>query len=280
MILIRLLLVCFILLGCESIQESAELKLMTYNIRMNTAADGDNAWPNRSGFLSAQLLFLEPDILGVQEALPDQMADLKNVLADYKSIGVGRDGGDNGEYSGIFYNYKRVKVENENTFWLSQTPDKVSKDWDAALPRICTYGLFTEIKSKKQLWVFNTHFDHIGSEARIQSMQLILKKIAELNTASIPVVLMGDFNVEPKSTVIAEATKTMLDSRDAASIKFGAEGTFNGFRYEEAVTKRIDYILVSKSSNVAIKKYAVFSTAVDFKFPSDHFPVYIELELK
>ncbi|WP_452225020.1 endonuclease/exonuclease/phosphatase family protein [Lacinutrix chionoecetis] len=257
-----------------------DLSVMTYNIRLDVASDGENAWSNRKEFLSNQVLFLEPDVLGVQEARPNQMNDLNNALKGYKSIGIGRDGGDKGEYSALFYNAKKLKVEHDSTFWLSATPNKISKGWDAAYPRICTYGLFTLLDSKEKVWIFNTHLDHVGTQAQKESMKLILSTIQDVNTKNFPVLIMGDFNVEPDSEVIASTKATMLDTKETAALTFGSNGTFNGFNYHEPVTRRIDYILLSKASPIKVKKYAVLSSAIDFKFPSDHFPVYVELMIQ
>ncbi|GAA3604579.1 endonuclease/exonuclease/phosphatase family protein [Flavivirga amylovorans] len=260
--------------------KSQNLSVMTYNIRLDVASDGDNAWPNRSHFLSSQVQFYSPDIMGVQEARPNQMDDLKAALKDYDVIGTGRDGGNKGEFSAIFYNSKKVKVEQENTFWLSKTPNKMSMGWDAAYPRICTYGLFTLLESNQKIWVFNTHLDHVGAEAQLEGMALILKKIIALNTANLPVIVMGDFNVEPDSQLIESLKQNMNDSKDIAKIVFGSNGTFNGFKFEEPVTRRIDYIMLSKSNHIEVEKYGVLSSSIDLKYPSDHFPVYIELILK
>jgi endonuclease/exonuclease/phosphatase family metal-dependent hydrolase len=146
--------------------KSQQMNVMSYNIRLDIASDGENAWPNRKFFLSSQVPFLEPDILGVQEARPNQVTDLKNVLIDYKFIGKGRDGRQEGEHAGIFYNAEKVELAEAHTFWLSETPEAVSKGWDAAYPRVCTYGLFTLKESKQKVWVFNSHLDHVGAEAQ------------------------------------------------------------------------------------------------------------------
>lgn len=264
----------------EAKNESHNLSIMTYNIRLDVESDGENAWLNRKGFLSSQVQFFSPDIMGVQEARPNQMVDLKKALKDYKTVGIGRDGEDKGEYSAIFYNSKKLKVENENTFWLSETPNEISKGWDAAYPRICTYGLFTLLNNNNnnnnKFWVFNTHLDHVGHDAQLQGIQLILKRIETLNLDNFSVVLMGDFNVEPDSELITNLKQTMHDSKYLAKITFGSNGTFNGFKFEEPVTRRIDYIMVSKS-NIEVEKYGVLSSSIDLKYPSDHFPVFVNL---
>jgi len=274
------MLICIALfMSCDN-SHDPKISVMTYNIRLNTASDGENAWPKRKDFLFSQIKFYSPDFLGIQEALPDQFQDLKTDLKDYKSIGHGRDGGDSGEYSAIFYNSKKYNVEQSKTFWLSETPDELSVGWDAALQRICTYGLFSNIETSKKIWVFNTHLDHIGVEARRMSMKLIVERIKELNTAQYPVILMGDLNVEPDSQLIQSLSKEMVNTESIAPIRFGPIGTFSGFNFNEPVTKHIDYIFISKSENIKVNKYAILSATIDLKYPSDHFPVYVEMEIK
>ncbi|WP_369411599.1 endonuclease/exonuclease/phosphatase family protein [Flaviramulus multivorans] len=253
---------------------------MTYNIRLDVASDGENAWTHRKDFLISQVLFFSPDILGVQEARPNQMNDLKTALKNYQFIGTGRDGGNEGEHSSIFYNSYKFKVESANTFWLSETPEKVSKGWDAAYPRICTYGLFTDLKTSMKFWVFNTHLDHVGEQAQLKGIETIQQKIAEVNTKNYPVILMGDFNVEPNSLLIRNLSNSMLNAEAAANLTFGPNGTFNGFKFTELVTRKIDYIFISKSQNLRINKHAVLSDSNNLKYPSDHFPVYAEFTLE
>lgn len=257
------------------------LKLMTYNIRLDVASDGENAWPNRKEYWASQIQFYEPDIFGIQEALPHQVTDIETLLPGYNCIGIGRDGEGKGESSNIFYKKDRFKVVEQNTFWLSETPDKISKGWDAALNRVCTYALFKDSKTRQNFWVFNTHLDHVGEIARTNSIKLILSKIKEQNTKNYPVFFMGDFNSEPNEQRIIDLKKEMDDSLAISKEKpFGPSGTFNAFRHNEAVTKRIDYIFLSKGNPFKVKKYAVLSDSKDLKYPSDHLPVFIELEFQ
>ena len=261
--IIILLMVLMSVSSCRS----QSFKAMTYNIRLDIASDGENAWTHRKDFLSSQVLFFSPDILGVQEARPNQMADLKEALKAYSYIGIGRDGGGNGEFSAIFYNTKKFKVEKENTFWLSETPEIVSKGWDAAYPRICTYGLFTDLKTSKKIWIFNTHLDHVGEQAQLNGIKQIQQKMAEVNTKNYPVILMGDFNVEPNSLLIKNLSDSMLNTETVAKLTFGPNGTFNGFKFNEPVTRKIDYIFMSKSSQLNVNKQAVLSDSEDLKYP-------------
>jgi len=255
------------------------LKMMTYNIRLDVASDGENAWPNRKDFFTSQIQFYSPDIFGVQEATPNQVIDIASVLSDYNKFGIGREEGGTGEACTIYYKKDRFKVLESNTFWLSETPNLVSRGWDAACNRVCTYGLFKDLKTKQTFWVFNIHLDHIGEEARIKGVQLVLSKMKELNTKKYPAFLMGDFNSEPNTPQISEIKKVMDDTRDISQEKpFGPAGTFNNFNHNQPVTLLIDYIFISKNSKLKIKKHAVLSDSKDLKYPSDHLPVLIEID--
>ena len=254
---------------------------MTYNIRLDLASDKENAWTHRKDFFTGQLHFYAPDIFGVQEALPHQVADITSAMADYSQVGSGRDGVGKGESSNIFFKKDRFIEKESNTFWLSPTPDSISKGWDAALNRVCTYALLKDKKTKKHVWIFNTHLDHVGELARTNSIQLILSKIKNLNTKGYPVIFMGDLNSEPETSRIQDIKKVMDDTRDVTLQKpFGPSGTFNAFKHNEPVTRLIDYIFVSKGGKIFVNKYAVLSDSKDLHYPSDHLPVYVELLLK
>ncbi|MDD5150479.1 MAG: endonuclease/exonuclease/phosphatase family protein [Flavobacterium sp.] len=257
------------------------LKVMTYNIRLDVAVDGENDWTHRKDFFTSQIQFYEPDVFGVQEATPNQVNDIAAALTQYGKIGIGRDGIGKGESSSIYYKMDRFKVLESNTFWLSETPDVISIGWDAAFNRVCTYGLFKDLKTKKMFWVFNTHLDHIGELARTNGIQLILSKIEALNIKKYPVIFMGDFNSKPNEDRIITLKKVMNDAREISKEKpFGPSGTFNGFKHNEPVTMLIDYIFISKNSSFNVNKYAVLSDSKDLKYPSDHLPVYVEIAYK
>jgi endonuclease/exonuclease/phosphatase family metal-dependent hydrolase len=247
--------------------------LITYNIRYDNPADGDDAWPKRRDFLAAQLRFHAPDVFGIQEGLKSQLDFLQEQLPDYTCVGVGRDDGrEAGEYSALFFRTDRFRALESGTFWLSTTPDTVSKGWDAALPRICTWALLEDTVAGRKIWVFNTHFDHIGQQARQASAELILKKIREKNTSAYPVALLGDFNAGPDSGPIDMLSTELRDARTLSqATPFGPQGTFNGFRFHEPVALRIDFIFVSP--DVTVQKYAVLSDSKDCHYPSDHLPV-------
>lgn len=255
------------------------LKIMTYNIRLNVASDGENAWPNRKDYFMSQVQFYSPDIFGVQEATPSQVIDIASGMPKYSKFGIGREEGGTGEACTIYYKKDRFKLQEANTFWLSETPNVVSRGWDAACNRVCTYGLFTDLKTKKTFYVFNLHLDHMGEVARVKGVQVVLEKIKAINTKKYPVFLMGDFNSEPNTPQIAEIKKVMDDTRDVSKEKpFGPSGTFNNFKHNEPVTLLIDYIFISKNSGLTVQKHAVLSDSKDLKYPSDHLPVLIEID--
>jgi len=256
------------------------LKLMTYNIRLALDSDGANSWSNRKDYFTSQIQFYEPDVFGVQEATPSQVVDIASSLSQYSYVGIGREGIGKGESSNIYYKKEQFSIVQEGTFWLSETPDTISKGWDAACNRVCTYALLKDKHSKKIFYVFNTHLDHMGDIARTKGIQLILSRIQSINKKNYPVVFMGDFNSEPNEERIINLKNQMLDCKSVAKYTFGPSGTFNNFRHDEPVTKLIDYIFISKSSNFEVLKYAVLSDSKDLKYPSDHLPVFVEINYK
>ncbi|WP_317133636.1 endonuclease/exonuclease/phosphatase family protein [Flavobacterium tiangeerense] len=254
---------------------------MTYNIRLDIDSDKENDWTHRKDFFNGQIRFYAPDIFGIQEAKPNQVLDIATALPQYSYVGIGRDGVGKGESSNIFYAKGIFKVIESNTFWLSATPESISMGWDAACNRVCSYALLKNKQTNNMIWVFNTHLDHIGEDARTKGLDLILSKIEKLNTNKYPVVLMGDFNSEPETERIIKLKKIMNDAKSISKEKpFGPYGTFNNFKYNEASTHLIDYIFLSKSNVITVQKYAVLSDAKDLKYPSDHFPVFIEINYK
>ena len=271
-------LIAFVIMMGSTVQ--AQMNVMTYNIKYANENDGENSWSFRKSHITNQLKFYEPEIFGVQEALLSQLEHFKESLQQYEYIGVGRnDGMQTGEFSAIFYKSEMFTVLEKGTFWLSETPSKPSIGWDAAYERICTYALFQKVDSEEKFWVFNTHFDHVGETARQNSAALILKKIKELNKEDYPVILTGDLNLEPDSEPVKLITKTFSDSRGLAeNVTFGPEGTFNNFQFQEPVTRRIDYVFTSPE--IEVLKYAVLTDSKDLRYPSDHFPVFVRLQLK
>ncbi|WES97020.1 endonuclease/exonuclease/phosphatase family protein [Chryseobacterium arthrosphaerae] len=258
---------------------SQDLTVMSFNIRLNVESDKENAWPQRKQDVADLLTYYHPDYFGVQEALPEQMKDLKTGLKNYNYIGVGRDDGkEQGEFSAIFYDTGRLDVVKSGTFWLSETPEKPSKGWDAALNRICTYAVFKDKKSKKEFLAMNLHFDHVGNVARVKSSELILKKIKELNPKNLPVTLSGDFNLTDDSEPIKILSRNMKDTFYHSETKhYGPVGTFTAFNVNEIPKDRIDYIF-TKGFTIRSHRH-INDRRENLLYPSDHFPVIVNLSL-
>ena len=218
--------------------------ILTYNIKYDNVLEKENNWSQRKKRLVHLLKDYNSSIIGIQEGLLHQVKYIDSSLAKYKYIGIGRDDGETkGEFCAIYFDTTFYKILDYSTIWLSETPEMVSVGWDAALERICTYGLFSSKHSGEKFWVFNTHFDHIGTIARKKSSELILNKIKEINKNSLPVVLMGDFNSIPDSGPIKILKQDMIDGLRISSKNLqGPQGTFNGFDVNNPISKRIDYI--------------------------------------
>lgn len=254
------------------------LRVMSYNIRYDNPADGLNAWSNRKGFLADQVRIADPDILGVQESLPHQIQYLAAALPGYDHAGVGRDENGAGESTTIFFKKDRFEMTELKMFWLSDTPEVMSKGWDAAIRRICTYVRLKDKESGRKLLVLNTHFDHVGVEARKKSAELIVSRIAAINTSGDPVVLLGDFNATPESEPVLRLRSSLSDARDVARESIlPQQGSFNGFDSGAPAANLIDHIFVSKDFSVT--RFAMLVESKEGRYPSDHFPVVAELEL-
>jgi len=250
-----------------------EIKILTYNIKYDNVNDTVNNWNDRKDAMVDLLKNYEPGIIGMQEVLHHQLSYLVEQLPDFESIGVGRDDGkEKGEYSPILFNSKKYRLLNSNTFWLSETPEEISIGWDASMERICTYALFEDLRSGNQFYVFNTHFDHIGTEARKKSVALIVSKIKALNNDHLPVALMGDLNLSPEKAPIQFLKNALSDGQSISQKTFyGPTGTFNGFDHDRILNHRIDYIFVQ---NFKVLEYTHIDDRMENnKHISDHLPV-------
>jgi len=274
------LLTAFLLLISFSLF-SQQINVVTFNIRFNTENDGINAWPNRIEMATGLLKFHEADLFGLQEALHGQILDVQKNMPGFEWFGVGRDDGEKGgEFSPIFYNKSKFILIESGTFWLSETPEKPSKGWDAALNRVVTWGKFKSKVTGKLFYYYNTHFDHRGDEARKKSAELIIKKIREMaGNSGYPVILTGDFNLTPETEGIANIKKYLRDSREITiAPPYGPTGTFNSFDWNAPMKDRIDYVFVNEM--VDVLKYATLTDSKEMRWPSDHLPVFTKIQLK
>ncbi|WP_367913552.1 endonuclease/exonuclease/phosphatase family protein [Leadbetterella sp. DM7] len=252
------------------------LRVATYNIRMNRANDGVNNWENRRDKLNELIRYHDFDIMGTQEGFKEQLDDILR-LKDYAYTGSGRDDGrDAGEHSAIFYKKSRLKLLKSGDFWYSETPDKPGKGWDArCCNRICSWARFRDLATRKEFYVFNSHFDHEGVEARRNSGVLLVNKMKEI-AGKLPVISMGDFNSTPETEQIRHISAHYNDAFGASVQQpYGPVGTFNAFKYDAPLNDRIDYIFVS--DNIKVLKYGVLTDSYHQKFPSDHLPVVTDL---
>ena len=251
-----------------------DLNIASYNIRYNNPGDSLDAWPHRKDLLRNMVRFYDFNVFGVQEALAGQIKDLSE-MDNYSYVGVGRDDGKTkGEYAAIFYKKDRLNLISSGTFWLSATDtEHPNKGWDAVLPRICTWASFQDKKTGLQFYHFNTHFDHVGVEARRESSKLIMRKMKEIAGTSA-VMLTGDFNVsqENESYHLFNNSGFLKDAFDTASIKLSNSGTFNGFKLTPT-TDRIDHVFLSNAFTA--RRYGVLTNSFMGHFPSDHFPVMV-----
>lgn len=224
--------------------ENVTHSVITYNIKYDDRSVDENSWIMRKEGMVNLINSISPDILGIQEGLFHQVDYLDDNLDNFRYVGVGRDDGyKKGEFCAIFFNKNKYRLINSSTFWLSENPNKVSIGWDAALERICTYAQLETINGKNKIWIFNTHFDHVGKEAREQSAKLLIRKIRKINTDREPTILMGDFNALDDTKVIEILNKEFKDSMEiSAKGHIGPFGTFNNFSLKLEITKRIDYI--------------------------------------
>ena len=268
----------FILFTSPSNIYSQPHSILSYNIRYDNDWDIENSWKIRRNMVGKILVQYSPSIIGIQEGLLNQVQYIDSSLIDYDYVGVGRDDGiKKGEFCAIYFDTTRYVLLKNSTFWLSETPDTISVGWDAALERICTYGLFKDRITKKEFWVFNTHFDHIGVVAREKSSELILNRIDKINRQSLPVILMGDFNSIPNSPPIKEIKTKLSDALKISLEKLqGPRGTFNGFNEDLPIEKRIDYIF---TNNLKVLSYTHINDRLNNnRHISDHLPVMIKIQ--
>ncbi len=290
--IIRLILPA-IMMFCACAVKAQHLYVASYNIRYENKNDTrkGNGWTQRCRPICAQINFEHPDIFGAQEVKHNQLNDMLTMLDGYEFIGSGRDDGKQaGEYSPIFYDPQKLQLLEHGQFWIAENPDKPGIGWDAACPRICTWGRFLTKGSDKEFLFLNLHLDHKGKTARTEGAKLIIQKIKELSSESLPVILTGDFNGSQHDTTyqLFSQSGMLIDTYANSRIRFAENGTFNNYKQNEKNDSRIDHIFVSR--HFGIERYAILTNSYwaskkpgrkpQRRLPSDHYPVFVHLIFK
>ncbi len=272
------LLLAFTFIVCLAQQAQAQtIRVATYNIKYDDTRDTINNWSRRRPEVTGLIKYHQFQLFGTQEGLHHQLEQMKSDLPGFEFVGVGRDDGkQKGEYSAFFYDTNTFNLVQSGTFWLSETPDRPSKSWDAALPRICTWGELEHKSSGKKFFIFNAHFDHRGVQAREESAKVIMKRAGEIASGK-PVIVMGDFNFQSTATPYSVITQSMSDSYlNSKTAPYGPEATFNAFRFDRMPARRIDYVFTKGPWQTLT--YATLSDSHEMRYPSDHFPVVVDLK--
>lgn len=251
---------------------------MTFNIRYDNPGDSANAWIFRKNQVAQQVIANQVNLLGIQEALAGQVSDLRKSLPGFGFTGAGRDDGKSGgEHCAFLFDTSRLALTSSGHFWLSPTPyDPGSKGWDAAITRMVNWALFMDKINGKQFAAFNTHFDHIGKEARRQSSLLLLKQVKK-RSGKRPALVMGDFNATPAEEPVRLLTDQgnpdhLVNSLELSETSHeGPMGTFNGFQSTATGDQPIDFIFLKGKWRVL--RHATIDQSQDGRFASDHFAV-------
>lgn len=259
---------------------ASTLRVMSFNIRYGTANDGVDHWDTRKDFLIDVIRAEAPDVLGVQEALYPQLAYILKALPDYAMVGVGRDNGVRaGELSAILYRMARLSVSRSDTFWFSDTPERVaSTNWGNTITRICTWAQLATPEGQP-VYVYNVHLDHQSQPSREKSASLLRSRV-DARDPKAPAIVMGDFNAGEQNPAVA----SMVEGgglRDTFRIRHPAAtpvGTFTGFKFGQVAGEKIDHIFATAEWEVV--EAAIVRTDRNQRYPSDHFPVTATLRLK
>lgn len=258
------------------VENNGQIKMMSYNLRCISPTDwGKKAWFYRANLVVDDIENEKPGIIGFQESTKWHYKYLVDTLKGYDSVIEYRDEAFNSEGCPIFYNTSLYELVDKGSFWLSETPEVMSKSWGAQYNRVCSYVILTDKASGEDFVVFNTHLSHVSDEARINGIKVVLDKIAEFG--SLPSVIMGDFNALEGSVTYNSVTENFLDAKKVAE-KTSDSHTYQNWGNPEKF-QRIDYFMVSKTG-FKINSYDVLSAVHDGVYSSDHCPIVLEVEIE
>lgn len=260
----------------QDIYYENQLKVMSYNVRCVSPTDlGKKSWFYRADLIMKNIQNEQPGVIGFQEVTKWHYSYLCDTLGVYDSVITYRDDSFNSEGCPIFYRSDIYTLIDKGSFWLSETPDVMSKSWGAQYNRVCSYVILKDNATETEFVVFNTHLSHVSDEARINGIGVVLDKIQEFG--SLPAVLMGDLNAEESSETYRSATANFLDT------KYQTDNTMTSCTYqawgEQLDRNCIDYILISKTG-FKTNSYRVVTDTYDGVYPSDHFPVSVSLSFE
>ena len=259
-----------------STEMSDEITIMSTNVRCYSPEDMfQKSWFYRAHLIVDDINAVKPDIIGFQEVSPLHYDYIVKSMPGYLHEMAYRDDFILSEGCPIFYRADKYERIDSGSFWLSETPEVMSKDWGSAHYRICIYVILKDKASGREFVVFNTHLDHVSDEARIEGIKVVLDKIAEFG--DLPAFLMGDLNAEPDSKTILSTKDAFDDAHDiAASADEGA--TFHKWGTKPN-NDRIDYIMISKGDSI-VSEYRILDNCHDGVYSSDHSSIYIKVKLK
>ncbi len=246
------------------------IRILSFNIRFGELGDVERKY--RRDLVVQTIYDIEPDSFGVQEATPEWMHDLEKLLPQYGWVGLGRDGEHNGDHNAVFYKKDKYEVLESETFWLSETPEVVSKSWDASHTRICTWAMLRNKQTQKCYVHVNAHFDHRSTPAKRESAKLVCAMTERFT--DLPVFFTADMNTDIRSQVYKTMTGSFHDSRTDAPITTDMVTYHNLFK---DYTDIIDYVLYR--GDVTPTVYRVVTKPVCGRYVSDHFPVYADFRL-
>lgn len=253
--------------------------VMSYNVRCGLCepADSVNNWSKRKYLVAHLIKMHNPDIIGLQEAELFQVQDLADMLKDYSWMGVGReDGKDKGETTAILFRHGRFALQGQQTLWLSETPLQASRGWDAAYRRTLSIAKLLDVPTKKPVYIFNTHLDNEGENARQEGAKLLLREIEKIDPATT-VVVTGDFNITAAAASYNIITQALSDAEKiSATPATGGKKTYNAFGEDKEPDNKIDYVFVRKP--VKVLSHQVDATTYNSLYPSDHFPIIVKLD--
>ena len=263
-------------IAIQEIYRENELRVMSCNVRCISPTDfGKKSWFYRADLIMQGIEKEQPSVIGFQEATKWQYSYLCDTLSSYDSVITYRDDAFNSEGCPIFYRSDIYTLIDKGSFWLSETPDVMSKSWGAQFNRVCSYVILKDNATETEFVVFNTHLSHVSDEARINGIQVVLDKIAEFG--SKPAVLMGDLNAKEDSETYRSATVNFLDT------KYQTSNTMTSCTYQDwgkqLDRECIDYVMISKQG-LKVNSYKVVTDTYDGVYSSDHFPLSVSISFE